>query len=259
VILAIGLALLFVFGLAIGSFMTVVAARVPAGESVIRPRSKCPSCGVEIRNRDNIPVLGWVLLRGRCRSCGARISVRYPALELTTAILIVVPFLIYDNLWVAVAVAALLALMPVVAAIDIEHRIIPNKLMYPALIGFPIYLVVARLAGAPVDLVRMALGFLLYGGGLFVIALVSRGMGMGDVKLAAVIGLVLGSIGLGLVGVAAGAAIVIGGLAAVVALVRGVGRKGAMPFGPALAAGAVVAAFWGAQLADWYQRTFLHV
>jgi leader peptidase (prepilin peptidase)/N-methyltransferase len=131
--------------------------------------------------------------------------------------------------------------------------------MYPSLIAFPVYLVVAHLVGAPVDLVRMVLGFLVYGGGLFVVALVSRGMGMGDVKLAALIGLVLGSIGLGLVGVAAGAAILVGGLAAVVALVRGVGRKGAMPFGPALAAGTVIAAFWGPQIADWYQRTILHV
>jgi leader peptidase (prepilin peptidase)/N-methyltransferase len=259
VITVVALALLFVFGLAIGSFMTVVAARVPAGESIVRPRSKCPSCGTEIRNRDNIPVLGWILLRGRCRSCGERISIRYPALELATAIVIVVPFLVYDNPWVAIAVAALLALMPVVAVIDIEHRIIPNKLMYPALVAFPVYLVVAHLAGAPVDLVRMALGFLLYGGGLFVVAAISRGMGMGDVKLAALIGLVLGSIGLGLVGVAAGAAILVGGIAAVVALVRGVGRKGAMPFGPALAAGAVIAAFWGQQIADWYQRSVLHI
>jgi leader peptidase (prepilin peptidase)/N-methyltransferase len=259
VVTAIALALLSVFGLAIGSFMTVVAARVPAGESVVRPRSKCPTCGTEISNRDNIPVLGWVLLGGRCRSCGERIPLRYPVLELSTAILIVVPFLIYDDPWVAVAVAALLALMPVVSVIDIEHRVIPNKLMYPSLIAFPVFLVLARLAGAPVDLVRMTLGFVVYGGGLFVVALISRGMGMGDVKLAALIGLVLGSIGLELVGVAAGAAILVGGLAAVVALVRGVGRKGAMPFGPSLAAGAVIAAFWGPQIADWYQRTFLHV
>jgi leader peptidase (prepilin peptidase)/N-methyltransferase len=259
VVTAIGLALLFVLGLAIGSFMTVVAARVPVGESVVRPRSKCPHCGVEIQNRDNVPVAGWLLLRGRCRSCGERIPIRYPLLELSTALLIVLPFVIYDDPWTAVAVAALLALMPVVSVIDIEHRIIPNKLMYPALIAFPIYLAVGKLAGAPVDLLRMALGFLIYGGGLFIVALISRGIGMGDVKLAALIGLVLGSIGLGLVGVAAGAAILVGGLAAVVALLRGVGRKGAMPFGPALAAGAVIAAFWGPQIADWYQRSVLHV
>ncbi|HEV8087707.1 MAG TPA: prepilin peptidase [Actinomycetota bacterium] len=249
----------FVFGLAIGSFMTVVAARVPAGESVVSPRSRCPHCGAEIRNRDNIPVLGWIMLRGRCHNCGARISARYPLLELSTAILMAAPFFVYDSVWVACGVSALLALMPVISVIDLEHRIIPNRIVYPALIAFPIYLVVANLFGAPVDLVRMVIGFAAYGGILFVVALISRGMGMGDVKLAALIGLVLGSLSLGQVAVAAGAAIILGAIGAVAALARGAGRKGAIPFGPFLAAGAVVAALWGVQLADWYQRTFLHV
>jgi len=176
----------FPLGLALGSFMTVVTARVPAGESVVQPRSRCPTCGVEIANRDNVPILGWALLRGRC-------------------------------------------------------------------------LVVARLAGAPVDLVRMIAGFALFGGALFVVALVSRGMGMGDVKLASLIGLVLGSLGLRYVGVAAGAAIALGGVGAIVALLMGRGRKAAIPFGPYLAAGAIVAAFWGSQIADWYLRTFVRV
>jgi leader peptidase (prepilin peptidase)/N-methyltransferase len=246
----------FPFGLAIGSFMTVVAARVPAGESVVRPRSKCPSCGTEIATRDNVPVLGWLLLRGRCRSCGARIGVVYPLLELTTALLISGSFLAVDDLWVALAVAALLALMPAVAAIDIEHRIIPNRVMYPALVAFPVYLLIAWLAGAPVDLARMAIGFLAYGGGLFVIALISGGMGMGDVKLAALIGLVLGALGLRYVGVAAAAAIVLGGVGAIVALVLGRDRKSAIPFGPYLAAGAVVGAFWGDPIASWYLSSF---
>ena len=256
---AILLVLLTVFGLAIGSFMTVVAARLPAGESVVRPRSKCPGCGAEIRNRDNIPVVGWLLLRGRCRDCGARIPVRYLLLEVSTAAVIVGAFLVYDDPLIAGAVAALLALMPVISVIDLEHRIIPNKIVYPALVAFPVYLVAAKFAGAPVDLERMVIGFLAYGGGLFVIVLISRGMGMGDVKLAALIGIVLGALGLGQVAVAAGAAIVLGGVGAIVALARGVGRRGAMPFGPFLAAGAVVAAFWGPQIADWYSRTLLHV
>ena len=247
------------FGLAIGSFMTVVAARVPAGESVVSPRSRCPHCGTEIRNRDNIPVLGWIMLRGRCHNCGERISARYPLLELSTAILMAAPFFVYASVWVACGVSALLALMPVISVIDLEHRIIPNRIVYPALIAFPIYLVVANLFGAPVDLVRMVIGFAAYGGILFVVALISRGMGMGDVKLAALIGLVLGSLSLGQVAVAAGAAIILGAIGAVAALARGAGRKGAIPFGPFLAAGAVVAALWGVQLADWYQRTFLHV
>jgi leader peptidase (prepilin peptidase)/N-methyltransferase len=248
-----------VVGLAIGSFMTVVSSRVPAGESVVQPRSKCPRCDTPIRNRDNIPVLSWILLGGRCRTCGERIGARYPILEVTTAVLMAAPFFVYDSIWIAVEISAFLALMPAITLIDIEHRIIPNKLMYPALIAFPIYLVVAWIAGAPVDLVRAAIGFGAYGGALFVVALISRGMGMGDVKLAALIGVVLGALSLGQVGVAAGAAIVLGALAAVVALVRGAGRKGAIPFGPSLAAGAVIAALWGVRIADWYQRSVLHV
>jgi leader peptidase (prepilin peptidase)/N-methyltransferase len=248
-----------VVGLAIGSFMTVVTSRVPAGESVVQPRSKCPRCDTPIRNRDNIPVLSWILLGGRCRTCGERIGARYPILEVTTAVLMAAPFFVYDSIWIAVEISAFLALMPAITLIDIEHRIIPNKLMYPALIAFPIYLVVAWIAGAPVDLVRAAIGFGAYGGALFVVALISRGMGMGDVKLAALIGVVLGALSLGQVGVAAGAAIVLGALAAVVALVRGAGRKGAIPFGPSLAAGAVIAALWGVRIADWYQRSVLHV
>jgi leader peptidase (prepilin peptidase)/N-methyltransferase len=249
----------FPFGLALGSFMTVVTERVPAGVSVVSPRSRCPTCGAEIANKDNIPVLAWFLLRGRCRSCGSRISARYPLLELSTALLFSGAFLVYESLWVAIAVAFLLVLMPAIAAIDIQHRIIPNRLMYPALIAFPIYLTVAKLFGAPVDLVRMVLGFALYGGALFVVAIVSRGMGMGDVKLAALVGLVLGSLGLRYVGVAAGAAIVLGGVGAIVALLMGRGRRSAIPFGPYLAAGAVVSAFWGAPIADWYLRTFVGV
>ena len=240
-------------GLIVGSFMTVVVARVPAKESLLRPRSRCPSCGVQIRDRDNIPVLGWLLLGGRCRSCGERISAVYPALEITTAAVIVAAFLVYENLWVATAIAGLLALMPALSVIDLRHRIIPNAIVYPALIAFPLFLVVAWLAGAPVDLARMGLGFLTYGGGLLVIAFIAPGgMGMGDVKLCALIGAVLGSVGLGLVAVAAGAAIVIGGIAGVVALVVGKGRKAKMPFGPAIAVGAIVAALWGQRIADWY-------
>jgi leader peptidase (prepilin peptidase)/N-methyltransferase len=184
------------FGLVIGSFMTVVVARVPAKESLVRPRSRCPSCGTPIRDRDNVPVLGWLLLRGRCRACGARISILYPLLEATTALLISAAFFVYGSLWIAVAIAALLSLMPAIAVIDVRYRIIPNALMYPALVAFPLYLVVAKVAGAPLDLARMLIGFALFGGALFVVAVVSRGMGMGDVKLAALLGAVFGGLGL---------------------------------------------------------------
>jgi leader peptidase (prepilin peptidase) / N-methyltransferase len=242
------------FGLALGSFMTVAIHRLPEGESMVLPRSRCPSCGVEIRNRDNIPVVSWLLLRGRCRSCGTRISPVYPVLELATAGLVVAATARYDRPWVGAMVALLLAPMPAIAIIDLRHKIIPNRLTYPALIGFPVYLVIARLADGGVDPLRATIGALAYGGGLFIVALVSGGMGMGDVKLAAAIGLVLGAISLGAVGVAAGAAIVVGGAAAIVAIAGGAARKAMIPFGPAIAVGAVVAAFWGPQIASAYLR-----
>ena len=246
-------------GLALGSFATVLVARVPAGESLLTPASKCPVCGTPILKRDNIPVVSWMLLRGKCRACGARIPARYPLLELSTAAVVVAAVVVWDDVWIAAAVALLLALMPALSLIDIDHRIIPNRIIYPALVAFPVFLVVAWLFGAPLDLVHLGFGFALYGGGLFVVALVSRGMGMGDVKLAALIGLVFGAIDLGLVGVAAAAAIVAGGVVAIAMLLRGAGRKNTLPFGPSLAAGAVVAGLWGVQIADWYSRTFLHV
>jgi leader peptidase (prepilin peptidase) / N-methyltransferase len=240
----------FPFGLALGSFMTVVTERVPAGVSVVSPRSRCPTCGAEIANKDNIPVLAWFLLRGRCRSCGSRISARYPLLELSTALLFSGAFLVYESLWVAIAVAFLLVLMPAIAAIDIQHRIIPNRLMYPALIAFPIYLTVARLFGAPVDLVRMVLGFALYGGALFAVAIVSRGMGMGDVKLAALMGLYLGRavVPALLIAFAAGA------LAGVWLMVRHgtAARRWALPFAPFLAVGGIAGLLVGDAAVEWY-------
>ena len=245
------------FGLVVGSFMTVAVYRLPRGESVVRPRSRCPACGAEIGARDNIPVLSWLLLRGRCRRCGERISVEYPLLELTTAVLVVLAAIRYPNPWQAGLVGGLLALMPGLALIDLRHRIIPNRLTYPALLLFSLVVLLAWLIGSAVNPARAAIGLLLYGGILFIVAVVSRGMGMGDVKLAALIGLVLGSVGLRFVGVAAAAAIAFGGLGGLVALGMGKGRKSAIPFGPYLAAGAVVAALWGERIASWYLGRFL--
>ena len=244
------------FGLAIGSFMTVVVARVPKGESVLRPRSRCPGCGTELRNRDNIPIVSWLLLRGRCRTCGERISVMYPLLELSTAVLVAGAAAVYDRPWVAVMVALFLTLMPAITWIDIERRIIPNRITYPAFLGFSAYVVIAWLFDGGTDPVRGLVGALVYGGGLFLVALVSRGMGMGDVKLALVIGVVLGAIGLRYVGVAAAGAVLFGGVGGIVALAMGRNRKAMIPFGPYMAAGAVVAAFWGERIADWYLGSF---
>jgi leader peptidase (prepilin peptidase) / N-methyltransferase len=240
-------------GLAFGSFMTVVVSRLPTGESVVRPRSRCPSCGTPIRERDNVPVVSWLLLRGHCRTCQARISPMYPLLEATTAALVVAAALRFDDVGQIIVFAPFVGLMPGLALIDLQHRIIPNRIVYPSLVVFPVLIVAGALFGADLDVLRAALGFLAYGGGLFILALISpRGMGMGDVKLAALIGLVLGSLGLAEVAVAAGVGILLGGVAAVVALVLGSDRKSALPFGPSLTVGAVVAAFWGTQIAQAY-------
>jgi leader peptidase (prepilin peptidase) / N-methyltransferase len=240
------------FGLAIGSFMTVAVHRLPRNESLLTPRSRCPGCGAELRNRDNIPLLSWLVLRGRCSSCGMRISIEYPLIELATAAVVVGVALTWTDVWVAVIVAALASMMPAIALIDIRHHIIPNRLMYPALIAFPVLLVAAWLSGAHLNLAGAAIGFAAYGGGLLLVALVSRGMGMGDVKLAGLIGLVLGSLGLRYVGVAAGAAIVLGGVGGLMALLLGRSRRDAIPFGPYMAAGALVAIFVGDRLAEGY-------
>ncbi len=241
------------FGLVFGSFLTVVVHRVPRGESLVRPRSRCPSCGRQLRAVDNVPAISWILLRGRCHFCKALISPLYPLLELATGALFAGVALRFDDPWVAFLLAPFCGLLVAISVIDIRTKKIPNRLVYPALLLSAGYLVVARLAGADVDLVRAAVGFLALGGGFFLVAfVVPKGMGMGDVKLAALIGLVLGSQGLALVGVAAGAGILLGGLGAVAALVGGASRKQAIPFGPFLAGGALVAVFLGSEIASRY-------
>jgi leader peptidase (prepilin peptidase)/N-methyltransferase len=244
------------YGLIIGSFLTVLVTRVPAGESVVAPRSRCPSCGTPITARDNVPVVSWLLLRGRCRSCGVRIPTRYPVTEIVTAVLFAAAAIRYEDVWLLIAVSVFLGILLALSLIDLEHKILPNRIVYPALIGFPAFLVVARLAGAPVDLVHAAIGFVAYGGVMLLVAIISpAGMGMGDVKLAALIGLVVGAIDLPSVAVAGGLAIILGGIGAVAALAMGKGRKAAVPFGPFLAAGAALALFWGPAIADAYVRS----
>lgn len=242
-------------GLAFGSFLTVAIDRVPKGESVVAPRSRCPACGTQIRAVDNVPLVSWILLRARCRACREPISPLYPLTELVTGALFVAAALTFDRVLVAAVMAVFLGLMPALSLIDARHRILPNRLIYPSLVAFPVTIVAGDLAGGGVDLVTAAIGLLAYGGAFLVVALVSpRGMGMGDVKLAALIGLVLGSLGLSYVGVAAGVGILLGGLGSLVALLAGAGRKTAIPFGPFLAGGAVVAGLWGPQISGAYLR-----
>jgi leader peptidase (prepilin peptidase)/N-methyltransferase len=250
---ALRIAIALPLGLAFGSFLTVVVYRVPRGESVVHPRSRCPSCGVTIREIDNIPVVSWLLLRGSCRGCGARISPIYPLLELGSGVLFVAVSLTVEDPWLAGLEAPFAALLVAIAIIDWRTKKIPNAIVYPSLLVWTGAILLARLAGGEVDVLRAGLGFLAYGGGLLIVAFIApRGMGMGDVKLAALIGLVLGAHGLSDVAVAAGAGIALGGVAAVGALLAGASRKQGIPYGPFMAAGALIAIFFGRVIADAY-------
>src|SRR5215831_17887585 len=241
------------FGLAFGSFLTVVIDRVPRKASIVAPQSACPSCGALITARDNVPLASYLLLHGRCRSCGTAIPPIYPILEATTGVLFASSAIAFDRPYVAAIVALFFAVMLGVSVIDTQLRIIPNRITYPSLIVFGVLVLAGAIAGQPLDVLRAAIGLGAFGIGLLIVALASGGMGMGDVKLAALIGLVLGSLGLVYVAVAAAAAFLIGGVLAVGALVvLHVDRKHAMPFGPSLAAGAVVAVFVAPRVAAWY-------
>ena len=246
-------------GLVIGSFLTVVVSRVPEGESIVRPRSRCPGCGKQIRAFDNIPVLSWILLRGKCRDCGEPISARYPLTELGNALLWTAAFLKFqDSLYIALVAACFFSVLLAVSLIDVERKIIPNRIVYPAVPALTVALVAGKILGNDIDLATAAIGFGAYGGLLLLVALVyPKGMGMGDVKLAALIGLVLGAFGLDLVVVAAALGVLLGGLGGILAMTVGSkGRKSAIPFGPFMASGAVLSVFFGAQIADRYLGLF---
>jgi leader peptidase (prepilin peptidase) / N-methyltransferase len=237
-----------ILGAVFGSFLNVVAYRMPRKESVVFGASHCPACGSPVKPYDNIPVLSYVLLRGRCRSCAARISLRYPLVETLTAALCVGAVLAHHTAaGIALSVTLILLLVPA-SAIDLEHRIIPNRITgLGAVLGLVIGLALDP-SGEPERLIAAAAA----GGFLLVAALAyPGGMGMGDVKLAGVMGLFLGR--------AVGPAILIALLSGVVAGVvvisaKGVkaGRKTAVPFGPFLALGGVVAIYAGQQLLDAY-------
>jgi leader peptidase (prepilin peptidase) / N-methyltransferase len=237
-----------VFGAVIGSFLNVVAYRLPRRESLVRPASRCPVCGTAIASYDNIPVLSWLLLRGRCRTCFAPISVRYPLVEALTAVLCAGAVLAGGGTAQVVLHVALILLLVPISAIDLEHRVIPNKL---TALGAVLALALGGAldpSGEPARLIAAAAA----GGALLLAALAyPGGMGMGDVKLAAVLGLYLGRD----TGPAMLIALLAGAVVGTVVIARKgatEGRKTAVPFGPFLALGAVVAVFVGDPLVSWY-------
>jgi leader peptidase (prepilin peptidase)/N-methyltransferase len=243
-----GIVLAAVGGLVVGSFLNVVAYRLPRGESLVSPGSRCPACGTPVKPYDNIPVLGWLLLRGRCRSCGEPISARYPIVEALTAALAVAVVLVRHGAHDIVLGLVLVAILVPVSLIDLERRIIPNKITGPAAVLAVVLGLALRPSGVPEQLIAGAAA----GGFLLVFALAyPRGLGMGDVKLMGVIGLYLGRE----VGPALFAGLLSGALLGAAIMARvGVqqGRKTAVPFGPFLAFGGIVGLLVGHPIVHWY-------
>ncbi|MGI9610050.1 MAG: prepilin peptidase [Acidimicrobiia bacterium] len=242
-------------GLVFGSFINVVAHRVPADKSIVSPPSSCPVCHHPIRHRDNIPVLSWLLLRGRCRDCGEPISVRYPVVELVTAALfgaavgvIGIEPVLPAYLWfVGVGVTLILT--------DIDVHRIPNRILYPGtIVGAVLLLGGAVVDGDLASFWRGAAGAAVYFALFLVLALIARGgFGMGDVKLAFLLGLFLTYQSWGVLGSGVALGVAIGGVFAIFLLVaRKASRKAKFAFGPAMILGAFAAIAFGQELADWY-------
>jgi leader peptidase (prepilin peptidase) / N-methyltransferase len=247
-----------VIGLAFGSFVTVLVHRLPEGRSIVAPRSACPTCGAEVTPRDNVPVVSYLLLGGHCRSCRSPISAEYPVIEAAVGGLFVAAALLVHPVWVAALIAPFLGVLLAAGVIDAKYRIIPNRLTYTSIVVAAVAIAIIAVTAGDVSVRDALIGLVAYSGFLLLVAVVSTaivgrdGMGMGDVKLAALIGLVLGALGLQFVAAAALLGVTLGGIAAIVALARGRGRKATMPFGPFLAAGAATAALFGRPLIDWY-------
>ncbi|HYP55579.1 MAG TPA: prepilin peptidase [Solirubrobacterales bacterium] len=239
-------------GLLIGSFLTVVAHRVPRGEPIATGRSRCPGCGAQVAAYDNVPVLSWLALRGNARCCGARISPRYPLTELVTAALFAATALAFHRDATELALGlVLVATLVAVTLTDLERRIIPNRVL---LVAAPLAVAIAAV-GDPGSLPERAIAAVAAGGLLLAAALAyPRGMGLGDVKLAATMGLFLGRD----VGPALFVALLVGSLVGLAMIARhgAAARKRAIPFGPFLALGGLVALFAGEEMIDWYLGAF---
>jgi leader peptidase (prepilin peptidase)/N-methyltransferase len=251
-----------VFGLAIGSFLNVVIYRVPVGESIVSPPSKCPKCGHEIRNRHNIPVFGWLVLRGKCADCANPISPRYPLVELATGLIFAAITLDVGKLhWALPAYLYFAAAGLALAMIDIDHKRLPDKIVLPS---YPVIAALLTIAAA-VDhdwsaLARAGIGAVALLAFYFLIAFAyPAGMGFGDVKLSGILGSLLAYISWGTLFVGAFGGFLLGALGGVAVLALGRGdRKTAIPFGPFMIAATLLAVFVGARLSHWYQHLTGH-
>ena len=247
---------IFLLGLVVGSFDNVAIYRIPEGKSVVAPRSFCPGCEESISWYDNLPLLSYIILRGRCRHCGMRISIQYPLVELVSGLLFLAVFAKMDFSWSTLLVPYLfmVTVLIIVSVIDLERQIIPNKIMYPSIIiGLAAMGLVALAEGSAHIFWESLKGFAVGGVPLALLALlIPKGMGMGDAKLAAFTGIFLGwhsQI------VAFFFAFLLGAIAGVAMIVAGKkGRKSRIPFGPFLAVGAVISLFWGQSIWDFYRN-----
>lgn len=238
-------------GLLVGSFLNVVAARVPRGKSIVHPGSACPHCEHPVRPRDNIPLVSWLILRGKCRDCGAKISGRYPAIEALTGLLWAAAVLRFGLTAQAGVMIVLLSALVVLSAIDLEHRLLPNVIVLPMAVA----VFVAQLVISPERWLELALAALGAAGYLYLAALLKPGgMGMGDVKFALLLGVGLGAtvaVAM-LIGIILAAGVGI----AIIAARGAAGRKVRIPLAPYLSTGAVIAVFWGAAIQESYLGLF---
>ncbi len=246
-----------IVGLLIGSFLNVVIWRVPRGESVVNPPSHCPGCDRPIRPRDNVPVLSWLVLRGRCRDCGEPISGRYPAVELLTALLFALVAWHFGFDWQLPAFLYLAAISIALALIDIDVHRLPNAIVLPSYgVTAVLLLLPAAVDGRWDDLLRAVVSAgVLFAVYFLLVFIHPAGMGFGDVKLAGVLGAYLGWISWGALAVGGFLGFLLGGVyGAVLLLLRRAGRKSAIPFGPFMLIGALVAVFAGDRLVDGYLK-----
>jgi leader peptidase (prepilin peptidase) / N-methyltransferase len=249
-----------VFGLAVGSFLNVVICRVPAGESVVSPPSRCPSCRASIRHRHNVPVLGWLLLRGRCHDCKAPISVRYPLVEAATGVLfagVTWRLLAIDMPWALAAYLYLAAVGIALAVIDIDVRRLPDTIVLPSYAVVAVLLTVASIGDhAWWPLARAAIGAaVLFAFYLAIVVAYPAGMGFGDAKLAGVLGALMGYLSWSALVIASFGAFLLGAVIGVALIVTShAGRKTAIPFGPFMIGAALITVFSGGPLADAYLR-----
>ena len=250
-------AIVFIFGLMWGSFANVVILRLPNGESVVRPRSRCPKCSTAIKWYDNIPVVAWLILRGRCRQCKTSISARYPLVEFLTGLVFALIYLKYGQSWITLEYIIFAWGLIVVSFIDLDHMILPDV--------FTLSGIVIGLVGAAVNpersFVSALAGMLMGGGFLWLIAYLyllfrkEEGMGGGDIKLLAWMGAVLGWTSIPFIILGSSIAGSIVGL--VLAARSKAGLKSTIPFGPYLALAALVYMLGGEQIGLWYIGLFL--